>query len=71
MTFIQVHAIKGVFSSSQKRKMIERITDAMVGLEGEKMRGVITVTITEVESGDWAVGGQCLTTSDVKRIQGE
>ena len=69
MTFVQVHAIKGVFAAPEKRELIEKITDVIVSLEGEEMRGVTTVTITEVESGDWAVGGQCLTISDVKRIR--
>jgi 4-oxalocrotonate tautomerase len=69
MPFVQIHAIKDVFSNDQKRELLEKITDAMVSVEGEKMRGVTWVTFSEVESGDWAIGGQCLTTGDVQRIQ--
>jgi 4-oxalocrotonate tautomerase len=33
------------------------------------MRGVTWVTFHEVESGDWGIGGQVLTTEDVRNIQ--
>jgi len=69
MPHVQVHAIKDVFSPKQKRQLIERVTDAMVSVEGESMRGVTWVTIHEVESGDWAIGGKCLTTEDVHAMQ--
>ena len=36
MPHIQVHAIKDVFSKAQKREVIERLTDAMVSVEGEE-----------------------------------
>jgi phenylpyruvate tautomerase PptA (4-oxalocrotonate tautomerase family) len=32
------------------------------------MRGVTTVRINEFKSGDWAIGGQALKTSDVKAL---
>jgi 4-oxalocrotonate tautomerase len=40
----------------------------MVSIEGENMRGVTWVTIEEVESGDWGIGGNALTTSDVHAL---
>ena len=69
MPMVQVHAIKGVFSPEQKREVIQRVTDAMVSVEGENMRSVTWVTFNEVESGDWAIGGQCLKTEDVHALQ--
>jgi len=69
MPFVQVTAIKDVFTPEQKRQVIEKVTEAMVSVEGESMRGVTWVTFNEVESGDWAIGGQCLTTSDVRAMQ--
>jgi len=30
---------------------------------------VTWVTLEEVESGDWGIGGHCLTTQDVKDLQ--
>ena len=69
MPHIQVHAIKDVFSKEQKKQIIEKVTDAMVSVEGESMRGVTWVTFHEVESGDWAIGGKMLTTDDVHAMQ--
>ncbi len=69
MPHVQVHAIKDVFSVEQKREVIKKVTDAMVSVEGENMRSVTWVTFHEVESGDWAIGGQCLTTADVRALQ--
>jgi len=69
MPHIQVHAIKNVFSAEQKRQAIERLTDALVSIEGEAMRGVTSVTFHEVESGDWGIGGKAMTTDDVKALQ--
>jgi 4-oxalocrotonate tautomerase len=66
---IQVKLIDEVFSSDQKRQIIERLTDAMVEIEGENMRGVTWVTVEEVASGDWGIGGKALTTEDVKALQ--
>jgi 4-oxalocrotonate tautomerase len=66
---IQVKLINEVFSPGQKRQIIERLTDAMVEIEGESMRGVTWVTVEEVASGDWGIGGKPLTTEDVKALQ--
>jgi 4-oxalocrotonate tautomerase len=66
---IQVKLIENVFSSDQKREIIERLTDAMVEIEGESMRPVTWVTIEEVSSGDWGIAGNALTTADVKALQ--
>lgn len=70
MPHVQVHAIKDVFSPEQKREIIGKLTDAMVSVEGENLRGVTWVTFHEVESGDWGIGGQCLTTADVTKMRG-
>ena len=40
MPLIQVRVIKDVFSKDQKRQIIKKLTDAMVSIEGENMRGV-------------------------------
>jgi 4-oxalocrotonate tautomerase len=67
MPLIEVHVIKDVFSREQKRQMIERLTDAFVSVQGEKLRAVTWVKISEVESGDWGIGGQPLTTEAAKK----
>lgn len=68
MPLIQVHTIKGVFTPEMKQQVIEKVTDAMVSIEGENLRGVTWVTINEVDSGDWGIGGQPLTTEYVKAL---
>ena len=40
MPLIEVHVIENVFNAEQKRQMISKLTDAMVSIEGEAMRGV-------------------------------
>ena len=69
MPYVAVKLIKGVFDDNQKQEMLTRITEAMVDIEGEAMRPVTWVTIEEVNSGEWAVGGKALTTQDVKDLQ--
>jgi 4-oxalocrotonate tautomerase len=49
--------------------MISKLTETMVGIEGESMRGVTWVTIDEVESGDWGIGGQSITAEYLKELQ--
>ena len=68
MPLVQVKVIKGVFDAEKKQEIISRVTDAMVAVEGESLRAVTWVTVEEVESGDWGIGGNPLTTSDVKAL---
>lgn len=69
MPLLQVKLIEGVFSADEKRQMIEKLTEAMVSIEGESMRGVTAVVVEEVKSGDWGIGGKALTTGYVKALQ--
>ena len=57
-----------MFTPEQKREMVERLTDAMVSVEGENMRPVTWVIVEEVRSGDWGIGGKPLTTGDVRAL---
>jgi 4-oxalocrotonate tautomerase len=68
MPLINVKLIENVFSREQKHQIVERLTDAMVSIEGENMRGVTWVVVEEVGSGDWAIGGKPLHTEDVKAL---
>ena len=70
MPLIDIQLIKGVFTASQKKTMIEKVTDAMVAIEGENLRGVTWVRVNETESGEWAIGGKPLTAADVKSLAG-
>ena len=68
MPLIQVRVIKDVFSKEQKRQIISKLTDAMVTVEGENMRPVTWCVVEEVESGDWGIAGNALTTADVQAL---
>jgi 4-oxalocrotonate tautomerase len=68
MPLINVKIIEGVFSPEQKQEIIRKLTDAMVTIEGENMRGVTWCVVEEVKSGDWGIGGNPLTTADVKTL---
>ena len=70
MPLIQVKLIEGVFTESQKREMVHKLTDAMVSIEGENMRSVTWVVVEEVKSGSWGIGGTGLTAGDVKAMAG-
>ena len=69
MPLIQVKLIEEVFTPAQKKEIITKLTDAMVAIEGENLRPFTLVTVEDVRSGDWGVGGKTLTTSDVHALQ--
>jgi 4-oxalocrotonate tautomerase len=69
MPLVDIQLIEGVFDHDQKQEMITKVTDAMVAVEGEAMRGVTWVRVHEVASGEWAIGGKALTAADVKAMQ--
>ncbi|QFT91386.1 4-oxalocrotonate tautomerase [Roseovarius sp. THAF9] len=71
MPLVDIELIEGVFDDDQKRRMIHDVTEAMVGVEGEAMRGVTWVRIKEVAGGEWAIGGKPLSAPDVKAMQAE
>jgi 4-oxalocrotonate tautomerase len=65
---IQVKLIEGVFTPAQKKEIIAKLTDAMVAVEGENLRPVTWVVIEEVQSGEWGIGGQAMTTDAVRAL---
>lgn len=65
MPLINIKVIEGVFTRDQKHDIVRKLTDAMVGIEGENMRSVTWCVVEEVASGDWGIGGQPLSTQDV------
>ena len=68
MPMVTIDVIKDVFSPAQKRQLIDKVTEAMIAVEGENMRGVTWVRIQEFEGGDWAIGGKALHASDVRAL---
>ncbi|MRU14063.1 4-oxalocrotonate tautomerase [Roseovarius sp. A21] len=71
MPLVDIELIEGVFDEDQKQRMIRDVTEAMVGVEGEAMRGVTWVRVQEIASGEWAIGGKPMTAKDVRAKQSE
>src|SRR4051794_2454456 len=68
MPFVNIKVIEGVLSAEQKRLMIERVTEAVLSVEGEGVRPLTTVVVDDVKSGDWGTGGRAVTTELAKDI---
>jgi 4-oxalocrotonate tautomerase len=68
MPLVNVKLVEGVFDDAKKREIVEQLTEAMVGVEGENMREVTWVIVEEVMSGDWGIGGKALTTEAVRAL---
>lgn len=69
MPLATIKVIEGVFSGDEKQRMIEKVTEAMVSVEGENLRDKTLVILEEVKSGDWGIGGKSLTAEDVKHLR--
>ena len=69
MPLATIKVIEGIFSGDEKQRMIEKVSEAMISVEGENLRDYTHVILEEVKSGDWGVGGKTLTTDDVKRLR--
>jgi 4-oxalocrotonate tautomerase len=68
MPLVTIDVIKNVFTPDQKEALIQKVTNAMVEVEGENLRPVTWVRINEFEGGDWAIGGQRLAAADVQSM---
>ena len=69
MPMVDIELIEGVFDASQKAQMIQKVTDEMVEVEGEGMRGVTWVRVKEVcKSGEWGIGGNTPSADDIKAM---
>lgn len=60
MPLIIVRVMEDVFSAEEKREVIDKLTDALVSIEGESMRAMTWVLIEEIRDGHWGIGGQGL-----------
>jgi 4-oxalocrotonate tautomerase len=66
-----VRVVEGVLDEEGKRRVIERVTDALVEVEGQgndAFRPYVWVILEEVASGQWGVGGHGLTPEDVRGL---
>jgi 4-oxalocrotonate tautomerase len=68
MPLVDIEVLEGVFDDNQKAQMIRKVTDAMVGVEGEGMRGVTWVRVKEVRDRQWGIGGNTPSAADLKAM---
>jgi 4-oxalocrotonate tautomerase len=68
MPLVTIEVIKDVFTPHQKRDLIEKVTNAVVAVEGEALRQVTWVRVQEIQQGDWGIGGKTLTAADVHAL---
>ena len=47
MPFIDIKVIEGVFTVEEKREMVERVSEAVIAVEGEALRPLTHTAITE------------------------
>ena len=69
MPLINIEVIENVFTAAQKKELIEKVTDALISVEGEALRPYTLVKIDEVKDGNWSVGGKIVSASDARRLQ--
>jgi 4-oxalocrotonate tautomerase len=69
MPLVQIKGISGYLSLQQKQDIISKVTDAIVSVEGDGLRPVTWVLIEDVASGEWGVGGQPVTTDDLRSMR--
>jgi 4-oxalocrotonate tautomerase len=70
MPLITVRTLEGLLTPDQKKRMIERVTEAALSVEGEAFRPVAWVIVEEIPSGAWGIGGQALTTEAARKLSG-
>ncbi|MHC4940945.1 MAG: tautomerase family protein [Planctomycetota bacterium] len=58
-----------MFSDAEKRELAEKVSEAIIDVEGEGLREKTVVIVEETRSGDWAVGGSSLTTEVVRGLR--
>lgn len=71
MPLMQVKLMEEICTPTQKKEIVSKFTNAMVSIEGENIRPVTWVTIEEVCSGEWTIGGQAITTHPVRLAAGK
>jgi 4-oxalocrotonate tautomerase len=69
MPLVNVRLIENVFTPEEKGSMLKGSTEALIAVEGENVREYTVGVLEEVRSGDYAVGGQLVSTADVQALR--
>jgi 4-oxalocrotonate tautomerase len=68
MFLIRVQFVEGVFTGPQKRELISRLTDALLGAAGEDMRQATWCVLEEIPGDRWGIGGETVALDDVRAL---
>ena len=60
MPFVEVKSIRGVFSSEEKTRVIEDVTNVFAKMKSDKFAQGTWVVINELDDGNWGEGGSVL-----------
>ena len=60
MPLVDIKVIQGVFTAEEKHELVKRVSETVIALEGEALRPLTHVGITETANGEWAIDGQYL-----------
>lgn len=63
MPLVTIKAPENVFTPEQTAAMIDKVTEAMIAVEGESFRDKTWVVYEEVPQGHWAIGGSVIGTA--------
>jgi 4-oxalocrotonate tautomerase len=69
MPFVEVKSIRGVFSSEEKSRVIEEITQVFASMKGDEFAAGTWVVINELDNGNWGEGGSVLKAEKVPQTQ--
>jgi 4-oxalocrotonate tautomerase len=69
MPVVSIKVLAGLFDSSQKAQIIKGVTDAIVAVEGERLRPLTWVLFEDVPEGEWGIGGNGVEVRHVKAVQ--
>jgi 4-oxalocrotonate tautomerase len=64
----QIKGVSGYLTVEQKQEIIKKVTNAIVSVEGEGLRPITWVLIEDVNSDEWGVAGEPVTTEDLRKI---
>ena len=60
MPFVEVKSIRGVFSTEEKTRVIEDVTNVFANMKSERFAEGTWVVINELDDGNWGEGGSVL-----------
>ncbi len=66
MPLAQLKGISGYLTADQKKELVQKVTDAIVSVEGEGLRPVTWVIVEDVPEGQWGVGGSFPTAKELR-----